>query len=197
MSDHTDLAMVLERVSSRARSEGAEADRTTRSWADTIRAASYGDEKGTNRWEVDAATGNVVPVPQDPTGDAAVDPDEVAQMNAQLHKAMRSLHRAAADYENILDQASHDPMKRPHKPDTQLDEDRWCRSCKADRGHLEPVAVHPDGRIRYNGECRWCHDFKAEYGRYPTPTLLRRHHAGLRISEAHVTAALTPQQRTA
>lgn len=190
MSTHTDLAVVLERLTIRARQEGDEADRTTRSWADTIRAARYGEATTGNRWYLDEATNELSPMPNDPTGDQAVDPDEVAQLNSRLRKLVSTLRSAAAEYENILDQASHDPRKHPKRPDDKLDEDRWCRSCKADRGHLEPVAVHPDGRIRYKGECRWCHDFKAEYGRYPSPTLLRRRHAGHRITEADVDAAL-------
>ena len=190
MSTHRDLATILERLMIRAAQEGDEADRTTRSWADTIKAARYGEATTSNRWWLDKDTGEVYPVPNDPTGDQAVDPDEVAQLNARLHRLVRTLRSAAAEYEHILDQASHDPAKHPKRPEDKLDEDRWCRSCKADRGHLEPVAVHPDGRIRYKGECRWCHTFKAEYGRYPSPTLLRKRHAGQRINEADITQAL-------
>lgn len=184
----SDLATVLNRLAGRFAHEGESTLSTTRSWADTIRAASYGDDKGSNRWAL--IDGELVPIPNDPTGDQAVDPDEVAQLHQRLRALMRQLHSVAAEVENIMDQASPDPRKHPKRPDDKLDEDRWCQSCKADRGYLEPVSTHDDGRIRYRGECRWCHDFKADTGRYPTPGLLRRRHAGFRITEADIATAL-------
>lgn len=172
----SDLATITERITGRLRHEGTAALATARSWADTIKAASYGDDKGTNRWEIDPTSGQLVPVPHDPTGDQAVDPDEVAQMHGRLLKLMHQARSVIAEMENIFDQVSPDPSKHPKKLDDKLDDDRWCRSCKADRGRLEPVAVHSDGRIKYRGECRWCHDVKADFGRYPTPELIRKHH---------------------
>ena len=195
MTTPNELATVLERLAGRLRHEGTEALNTTRSWADTIRAANYSDDHGGNRWETDPDTDEVSPVPNDPTGDQAVNPDAVAQLHGKLTKLIRQGHSLAADMEHILDQASHDPKHHPKRPDDKLDEDRWCRSCKADRGWLEPVAVHPDGRIRYSGECRWCHDYKADMGRYPTPQLLRKRHAGHRITEADIAASLNGTKR--
>jgi hypothetical protein len=180
MSDltSTDLAVTLERMALRLRSEGDKALKTTREWADTIRAVSYDANKGDNRWEKDEETGAVVaPLGySDPTGKQVVEPDEVAQLYSKLRRLMRQLRSAAADAEHILDQANHDPKRRPTRPDDPVDEDRWCTSCMQDRGRLEPVAVHPDGRVRFKDCCRWCHDFTADYGRRPTAELVRKHH---------------------
>lgn len=195
--DADEFAHVLNRLAGRFHHEGSEALRTTRSWADTIKAANYSDDKGGNRWEEDPDTGEVHPVPPDPTGDQAVSPDAVAQMHSRLTKLMREIRSRCIDAEHILDQASHDPTKHPKRPDDKLDEDRWCKSCKTDRGWLEPVAVHPDGRIRYSGECRWCHDYRTDTGRPPTIGLLRKRHGGQRITEADILAALAPQSKSA
>lgn len=172
-----DLATVLHRLTTRTRQEGGKALEVTRSWADTIRAASYGDDKGGNRWELDPLTLELHAVPDDPTGEAVVEPDLVAQLHDRLHSLYRQMRKVAADIENIYDQASPDPEKHPRIPDDGLDEDRWCSSCMQDRGRLVPVAVHGDGRVRFKGLCRWCHDFIADYGRRPTPELIRKHHA--------------------
>lgn len=192
-----EFAFIVRRMLGRWDHEGLSALQTTRSWADTIKAANYSDDKGGNRWEEDPLTGEVHPVPQDPTGDQAVAPDAVAQMYGKLQKLMREIRSRCADIEHIMDQASHDPKKHPKRPDDKLDEDRWCKSCMTDRGWLEPVAVHPDGRIRYKAECRWCHDYRADTGRPPTLGLLRKRHAGQRITEADILNALAPQSKSA
>lgn len=193
MSDATpkELAMIADRIAGRLNGEGDHALHVTREWADTIRAASYGEDKGGNRWEVDPLTLEVHPVPNDPTGESVTDPDEIAQIHSKLRKAMRQLRSAASDIEGILDQTSPDPSKHPRKPDDPMDDDRWCSSCKQDRGRLTPVAVHPDGRVRYKGLCRWCHDFITDYGRRPTATLIAKHHTPyVNVTEADVSRAL-------
>lgn len=175
--ENADLVMVLMRLVGRARSEGAGALKVTRSWADTIRAASYGDDKGGNRWELDPVTLEVHPIPNDVTGESVVDPDELVKMHDHLKGLYRKITSLAHEVEHIYDQTNPDPSKHPRKPDTELDADRWCTSCVQDRGRLTPVAVHPDGRVRYKGLCRWCKDFITDYGRRPTPALIAKHHS--------------------
>jgi hypothetical protein len=174
--DASDWTMILLRLVGRTRRETARALDTTRSWADTIRAASYGEDKGGNRWEIDPVTLEIHPMPNDPTGERVVAPDDVAQLHDRLYRLYRQIRSTASEIENILDQASPDPAKHPRKPDDQVSEDRWCTSCMQDRGRLEPVAVHSDGRVRYKGLCRWCHDFITDHGRRPTPSLIAKHH---------------------
>lgn len=190
----SDLAVVAERITQRVRMEGAKALTTTRSWADTIRAASYGEDKGGNRWEIDPLTLEVHPVPDDPTGEAVIAPDDIAQLHDRLRRHHRELRKVIAEIENIYDQASPNPALHPRRPDAEIDEDRWCSSCKQDRGRLTPVAVHNDGRVRFKGLCRWCHNFITEHGRRPTPGLIAKHHTPyVYVTETDIERALGRQ----
>lgn len=196
MSDPTpsDVARILNRLAGRVNTEMPKALKVTLSWADTIRAATYGEDQGGNRYS-DCSNPPCAncphPMPQDPTGEAAVNPDIVAQLHPTLRKHMRMLVSIAANVEHILDQASPDPTKHPRLPDSPIDEARWCTSCMQDRGRHQPVAVHRDGRVRYKGLCAWCHDFIADYGRRPTASLIAKHHTPyVNVTEGDVLRAL-------
>lgn len=196
MSEPTphDVAMVLNRLALRVNREGKKALKITLSWADSIRAASYGEDQGGNRYS-DCSNPPCKdcphPMPQDPTGEGAINPDEVAQLHATLKKQLRTLLATAANVEHILDQADPDPTKHPRLPDAPLDESRWCTSCMQDRGRLHPVAVHSDGRVRFKGLCAWCHGFIADYGRRPTASLIAKHHTPyVHVTEGDVLRAL-------
>lgn len=202
MSANDDFVMVLARGLGRARAEGDHSLKVTRSWAEVIRAASYGDDKGGNRWEMDPITLEVHPVPDDPTGEAVVDPDELVKMHDHLKDLYRKIGGLLHEVEHIYDQTNPDPAKHPRRPDDELDPDRWCTSCVQDRGRLTPVAMHPPtedhphGRVRFKGLCRWCHDFIADYGRRPTASLIRKHHTPyVNVTETDVARALGRKQK--
>lgn len=74
----------------------------------------------------------------------------------------------------------------PKKPEAARPEDcpeGACMNCWLDRRHFEPVS-------HYAQLCRWCGDFKATEGRCPPLALLRKRHAGQRVTTQDVERAL-------
>jgi hypothetical protein len=59
----------------------------------------------------------------------------------------------------------------------------WCRRCLK-YGHREPRSP----KHTAHGLCRWCGDFKAVHGWWPTESLLEARHDGHKITEAMVKA---------
>lgn len=74
----------------------------------------------------------------------------------------------------------------PREPDKPRDDEvpeGACENCWTDNRHFEPVS-------HYARSCRWCGDFKGDQGRYPPRALLRKRHAGQRVTTADVEKAL-------
>lgn len=73
--------------------------------------------------------------------------------------------------------------REPDKPRESEVPDGACENCWTDNRHFEPVS-------HYARACRWCGDFKGDQGRYPPRALLRKRHAGQRVTTADVEKAL-------
>lgn len=164
---------------------------TTNAWSRGASTASYDPEAFGNRWEEDEE-GTVWPVPSDPTGDAALSPEQ--RHAHESYRAHLDVALATADA-IILDVENGTPRKKDHLPDrdrlaAQVAAEGWCSSCYRNAARLEPQAMHPNGTVRYAGACRWCHDFEQEYGRKPPLDLLRKRHAGQRVTESDIGKAL-------
>ena len=71
----------------------------------------------------------------------------------------------------------------------------WCLACWKDAKYHSPVALHPDGRRRFKGLCRWCGEFKAANGFEPPTWLLHEKHRGQAITTGMVANAATEHQR--
>lgn len=196
MTTTHDVTFVASRLRSAADAldaHGLTALQTTSQWARGAGTANYDPESGGNRWEQDEDDGTVWPVPSDPTGDRALRRDVMdhahAKYCADLTKALAAADALITDVETAT----------PHTPKQIGDHDKlaaqvgaegWCSSCFRNAGRMEPQAMHGNGTIRYRGECRWCHDFKAEQGRYPTLSLLQKHHSRRPITAEDIARAL-------
>jgi hypothetical protein len=163
---------------------------TMADWRRGASTASYDPEHGGNRWEADDE-GEVWPVPSDPTGDTALGPPD----DQALGRYRRNLTTLASIIDHLEDDLN---AGTPHRPGRLPDKDRlaeqaaddgYCKSCYR-AGKMVEQATHKDGTARFKGFCRWCHDFKQEYGQLPPGRLLNKRHAGGRITEQDITRAL-------
>lgn len=112
----------------------------------------------------------------DRAGDAAVElataggwrPDPVAQA---VRAIWRHLRRAATELGTAAEIARNTATPADV---AELEDDGWCivhLRCRPPL--LEPVAMHRDGRRRYEQHCRWCGDFRSANGGIdPPPRLL-------------------------
>lgn len=67
----------------------------------------------------------------------------------------------------------------------------WCASCWKNDQQMVPITVQPRTGMRYYRDfCKWCGEFKGTHKIEPPVELLRLRHAGRRITEADVNAAL-------
>lgn len=71
----------------------------------------------------------------------------------------------------------------------------WCASCWRDDQTLEPIEKDRHGLRYYRDYCRWCGAFKAKHDTEPPLALLKRRHAGQRISEDDIRDALKAERR--
>lgn len=117
----------------------------------------------------------------DTTGNTAVARAKLTEQPGHAILALQALNRAFGE----LDIAStHLGNALPPAPVIQRPDELWCTSCQRDRGYCEPRG---DGR----GElCRWCHDFRGVHDVLPPVELLELRHAGRRIYDRDITAAL-------
>lgn len=164
---------------------------TMDAWRRGAATANYDPEAGGNRWEEDD-DGTVWPVPTDPTGDQALTPEMRLlwqQYRDRLDAALELSDSLIAMVANATPRRK-DRIADKERLAAQAGADGWCSSCFRDAGRLEPQAMHPNGTVRYAGSCRWCHDFEQEYGRKPPLGLLRKRHAGQRVTEGDIGKAL-------
>lgn len=148
----------------------------TGDWAAGAKAANLDPTTRGNRWDVDRDTGEVSPVPSDPTGEAVV-----AQRRADLAGELQTrLARLIEDAQWVRDTAH---VLAPIVPPSTMNakDDLWCAH------HLKVGLCE----IRHRNDlCRWCSDFMALWSVRPPVGLLRDRHDGKRITETMVKAAL-------
>lgn len=170
----SDLAKIASHVQGHmALVEGA-ADtivQVTQEWQRGPKAASTEPGGG---WRHDEDTGE--PIPNDPTGEQAINADNAHLIHAELVKRAKRLLEDAAWIRDVGAVISRARIPRERTDDPGPD---WCKSCFRDNGYLRPVALHGDGSVHYKGSCRWC----AEAPVKPPPLdLLRANHEGRRIT---------------
>lgn len=197
--DITFIAARLRKAADLLDESGTTAWETTSAWARGAGIASYDPETGGNRWWEDEH-GNVYPVPTDPTGDRALTVEEVNGLHdlyrRHLDQALNLADRLVSDVETATPRTPRQVADRDRLA-AQVGSEGWCSSCYRNAGRLEPQAMHPNGNTRYQGECRWCHDFKHEHGRYPTLQLLEKRHSGRSITADDIARALGQPMRKA
>lgn len=167
---------------------------TTAAWQHGARAAVADPDSGGNRWWTDPDTGEVFPVPHDPTGDNATNPDPAADIHDRLLRTLTTIETTGHTLLDLLHAAT---PRRPITPardrrhtQAQLIAEGWCTSCHRHDQHLTPIEVRPDGSRYYATMCRWCGSFTADYRRLPPLMLLELRHTGRRISVRDVQGAL-------
>jgi hypothetical protein len=127
------------------------------------------------RWEADE-TGNIWPVPNDPTGEAALQPD-APDVQTLLRQAIITSERAALAVIDLI--GAHRPDRRPLDVD---EPDGWCSH------HLDEIGVCEP---RHRGElCRSCYDFARLHGIAPPRRLLQMHRDGRRWTDQDIAIAL-------
>lgn len=122
-------------------------------------------------------------VPPDPDAEGP-GRDKLDRLDPIRHERLVAAHKAFDQAAATLRWLLLDTVPRtPDKPRDSDVPDGACENCWTNRRHFEPVA-------HYRACCRWCGDFKATEGRYPPLALLRKRHAGQRVTTADVERAL-------
>jgi len=122
------------------------------------------------------------PVPNDVTGEAAIDPDP-ADLHVEYMTLLNEAVHAAARLGTFIDR--YRPDRTIPLPDDDTDS-QWCRNCLA-YGICNPP---------YRGEgasarCRSCYEFHLTYPRLERPeSLVRAQHEGRRITQRMVDQAV-------
>lgn len=107
----------------------------------------------------------VMPVPNDPTGEAAIEEDEQRRKQDRLLHLIRIMDDTGYQLRLILREAAPQATGMVlGEPDTpaQVSAAGWCISCHRDGEYCEPVAVRPDGSRRYRDFCNWCGEMTAQ-----------------------------------
>lgn len=147
--------------------------------------ARHIEERGTTALRVAAQWTN----PRHPDSIGAGDPDSEPQDRDKRDRLDPMRHaRLVAGFGRIdaavatLAWLILDTVPQTPKPSTDCP-DGACRNCWLDRRHYEPTA-------HYKDLCRWCGDFRSTEGRVPPLVLLRKRHAGQRVTTSDVEKAL-------
>jgi hypothetical protein len=159
------------------------------------RAASYTPPSGpgSDREDPGAADGEVATGHHDPTGDAAITGDQAAKDLRRLRFLVDQRVRITMELDALI--ASY-PTQHQQRADVEpTPGEDWCLACWKDAKYHSPVALHPDGRRRFKGLCRWCGEFKAANGFEPPTWLLHEKHRGQSVTEGMVAVARTEHLR--
>lgn len=116
-----------------------------------------------------------------------------ARIHHDLTCALTNLDTHTRDTARLLDLlAAKHPQRGQLSPANAGD--GWCTSCYRNAGHLEPIALRPDGTPRYRQLCRWCGEWASAHdGDHPPVAILREKHAGRRITQTLVQRVLGHQ----
>ena len=129
----------------------------------------------------------------DPTGNAGIGPDRSA---ADLRRMRRLIETAIGAIEAATALAAGYPTQVHPPADVEpTPGEDWCLACWKDAKYHSPVALHPDGRRRFKGLCRWCGEFKAANGFEPPTWLLHEKHRGEHVTEGMVANARAEHAR--
>lgn len=130
---------------------------------------------------------------RDPAGNAGIGPDRSA---ADLRRMRRHIETAITALEQASALAATYPTDVHQRPDVEpTPGEDWCLACWKDAKYHSPVALHPDGRRRFKGLCRWCGEFKAANGFEPPTWLLHEKHRGQFVTEGMVGNARAEHER--
>lgn len=208
-NEYERLARALEDTARLWRDYGAKADEVTRGWESGPRSPAL-EPSGGARYkpcdEQNPCTDCPHPVPSDPTGEAALEVEELAQRHVQLLAAVKATTNDTYWMRRIVKEAV--PAARLAIP-AQVNESReelsragWCVSCYRVDKRCEPIATQVNKRTGktetvYADFCWWCGRFVAEWRDIlgaqgmPPIELVRIHHThGKRVTEAKVVEAM-------
>lgn len=177
-------------------STGVRALHSTHSWKVGPSSANL-QPHGSWRYEPidDDHPDDLVPVPSDDTGEAAIAPDPLEGEHARLQQIMVRITSDANELVHLLRKAVPNPVTALRPDDltpAQVSAAGWCTSCWQDGTYHEPVAMRPNGERRYRDSCLWCGEFMAAHGGIKPPLeLIEARHRGQRITAPMVDAALT------
>lgn len=150
--------------------------RSTKSMGPGPRAANLDPNARGWRWEEDD-DGEVWPVPNDRTGEAAIDP-EPADLHVEYMTLLNEAMRIATQLGVFIDR---------HRPDREIpvhDDDsagHWCAH------HLSFNMIEP----RYRGDlCRTCYEIKQAEGKLPPRSILEIRRDGRKITQKDITEAM-------
>jgi hypothetical protein len=138
-------------------------------------------------------TVEVVPIPADRTGEAALESDPLAEDHDRLVATVNAIADAADDIIRLVRKAVPTPLAVLRPDDmtpAQVSAAGWCVSCWTDGTYHEPVAMRPNGHRRYRDLCLFCGEFAAAHdGVRPPLELLQARHRGERITAAMIDRA--------
>jgi hypothetical protein len=161
-------------------------------------------------------TSELVDVPHDPAGEAAVALDTTLDLPERWLDLMAELDTIVARARKLLDVLlPPQPNTQPSlcgecgaprlvpaardKRQTELDvaTEGWCRSCYRDDQRLEPIDTDRRGNRIYKDVCRWCGRFRREHEMDPPLEIVRYHHRYGRVPAHLVDKAVTKAKRAA
>lgn len=186
---HLELPALLTTMRWHQRDGMAAIDRARTAWC-------WAHEQDLTACRADGLTcgGEQVMTHGDPTGEAAIGHDQAAADGRELRRLIEHAITTQARIDTIADRYPSQPLPLPDIEATPGDD--WCRACWKDGHYCEPVSSKPDGTTRYSGLCRWCGEFAKANGFEPPTWLLKRRHAGERITPGMVEQARTAWRRS-
>lgn len=114
---------------------------------------------------------------------------EVAELDDALERITQRTNALRAKVTKVLYRAT-----RPEEPPkAKTKEPEWCISCARIKDHCEPIALHPNGRVKYATLCRMCGDFKGHYGRIPPIGVVEARRDGKSITNKLIEVALADE----
>lgn len=109
--------------------------------------------------------------------------DDVLQGRRDAHKLANLVDTLDAAWQILYELHVQITDLNAHATSATSYEDQGCTSCKRNAGHWEPAEERPEGR-GVRTLCRWCRNWKTEYGALPPLEVLVARHQGRRITTA-------------
>lgn len=137
----------------------------------------------------------------DTTGETATQPDPASARRRRYLATLALVPKIEAELYRLARNDATDAKEREALPDAPGGPgDGWCVSCYRFERTYWPIAMHRDGRRRYNEYCRFCGDFHAivpegcTSGIEPSMAMLEAHLTpGMVVTDAMVTEARNAQ----